>query len=125
MLPGKRALKVGDKIHKEISILLLDKVKDPRVKDVTITGIRLSNNLKHALVYFSVMGDDVLIERAKAGLDSAKGFLKRELGLRMQLRYVPDVTFLHDPSLKRGSDMERLFEKIRSSESNNESDKVT
>ena len=116
MLAGKRAVRVGDQILKEIAILLLNRVKDPRVQGVTMTGIDLSNDLKLARVYFSVMGNKSEIERALAGLNSAKGFIKREIGLRMQLRYVPEIKFLHDASLESGSHLDRIFEEIQKDE---------
>ena len=116
MLAGKRAVRVGDQILKEIAILLLNRVKDPRVQGVTMTGINLSNDLKLARVYFSVMGDKSDIERALAGLNSAKGFIKREIGLRMQLRYVPEIKFLHDASLESGSHLDRIFKEIQKDE---------
>jgi len=113
MLPGKRAVRVGDLILREIAFLLLKEVKDPRVQGVTLTGIRLSNDLKRAKIFYSVVGDQRKIERAQTGLNSAKGFIKREIGIKMELRYVPEISFLHDPSLEAGSHMERLFGKIR------------
>ena len=113
MLPGKRAVRVGDLILREVAFLLLKRVKDPRVQGVTLTGIRLSNDLKRAKIFYSIVGDQLQIERAQTGLNSAKGFIKREIGIRMELRYVPEISFLHDPSLEDGSHMERIFEKIR------------
>ncbi len=114
MLPGKRSVRVGDVILKEVAFLLLERVRDPRVLGVTLTGISLSNDLKQARIYFSVMGDDApLVERAQEGLNSATGFLKREIGRRVDLRYIPGITFVYDPSLKTGSHMERVFEKLR------------
>ena len=116
MLPGKRAVRVGDLILREIAFLLLEKVKDPRVQGVTLTGIRLSDDLKRAKIFYSVVGDQRQIETAQAGLNSAKGFIKREIGIRMELRYVPEISFVHDPSLESGSHMERVFDKIREAE---------
>ncbi len=115
MLAGKRSVRVGDQILKEIALLLLEKVKDPRTKGITVTGIRLSADLKMARVYYSVMGADKEINRAQAGLEKAKGFIKRELGLRTSLRYVPEITFIHDSSLESASHMDRLFDEIRKS----------
>jgi ribosome-binding factor A len=119
MLAGKRAVRVGDQILKAVSLLLLERVKDPRVRGATMTGINLSNDLKHARVFYSVIGEKDQIERAQAGLDSAKGFVKREIGLRMSLRYVPEIVFVHDPSLESGNQMEKVFEELRSNESEN------
>ena len=122
MLAGKRSARVGDHILKEIAYILLSKVNDPRVNGVTVTGIRLSDDLKLARVYFSVIGQEDQVERAQAGLKSAKGFIKREIGLRMGLRYVPEITFVHDPSLESGSHMDRLFDEIIDPESKEEGD---
>lgn len=119
MLAGKRAVRVGDQIQKGISYLLLERVKDPRVRGVTVTGIKLSNDLKRARVFFSVIGEQDQINKAQAGLDSAKGFIKREIGLRLSLRYTPEINFTYDPSLESGSHMESLFEKLKYNESKN------
>ena len=113
MLAGKRSVRVGDEILKEIAELLARKVRDPRVKGATLTGIHLSNDLKHARVYYSVIGIKEDIIRTQAGLDSAKGFIKREIGLRMNLRYVPNIIFEHDISLEEGNKIEKLFQKIK------------
>ncbi|MFC1534814.1 30S ribosome-binding factor RbfA [Thermodesulfobacteriota bacterium] len=113
MLAGKRAVRVGDQILKGIAGILMHEVRDPRVEGVTLTGIYLSNDLKHARVYFSVMGDKDDVIRAQSGLDSAKGYIKRGIGQRVKLKYVPDIIFEHDPTLEIGNQMERLFQKLR------------
>ena len=116
MATGKRAVRVGDLILREMAFLLLEKVQDPRVQGVTLTGIRLSNDLKQAKVFYSVLGGQGEIEKALEGLNSAKGFIKRQIGTRMELRYVPEILFVHDASLESGSHMERVFEKLGPSE---------
>ncbi|HDZ90551.1 MAG: 30S ribosome-binding factor RbfA [Deltaproteobacteria bacterium] len=116
MLPGKRATRVGDLVLREIAMLLLNKVKDPRVQGVTLTGIHLTNDLKRARVFYSVVGSQQRVEEAGVGLNSARGFIRREVGIRMELRYVPEISFAHDPSLERGSHMEQVFAKIKGNE---------
>jgi ribosome-binding factor A len=116
MLPGKRAARVGDQILRFIAELLMNKIRDPRVKSVTLTGINLSNDLKNARVFFSVMGTESDVEQALKGLDSAKGFIKRQLGSGLELRYVPDIIFDHDPTLATGNRLEQLFKKIKDDE---------
>ena len=116
MLPGRRANRVGDLILKEIADLLMTKVKDPRVKKATVTGIVVSKDLRYARVYYSLIGDEKEILETQKGLESAKGFIKREIGLRMDLKYVPDIVFKHDPSLAEGDHMEKLFQKLRAEE---------
>lgn len=113
MLAGKRPAKVGDQILKEIADLLVRRVNDPRVSGVTLTGIHLSNDLRHSRVYYSLIGDREDIRKTQAGLDSAKGFIKREIGRRMDIKYIPDIVFEHDPTLEKGDDLERLFQKIK------------
>lgn len=113
MLAGKRAKRVGDLILKEIAELLTQKVKDPRVRGVTLTGLRLSDDLKSARVYFSIIGERDDVIRAQSGLDSAKGYIKREVGSRIHLRHFPEITFEHDPTLETGNRMEGLLKKIR------------
>jgi len=117
MLPGRRANRVGDLILREVADLLMTKVKDPRVKKITVTGIAVSKDVRYARVYYSLIGDEQEILEAQHGLDSAKGFIKREIGLRIDLRYVPDIVFKHDPSLAEGDHMEKLFQKLRTEES--------
>ena len=113
MLPGRRAARIGDQVLREIADLLMKKIKDPRVKRTTLTGIMVSNDLRFAKVYYSVIGDEQEVFETQAGLDSAKGFIRREIGLRMDLKYVPDIVFKHDPSLATGEHMEKLFRQIR------------
>jgi ribosome-binding factor A len=113
MLAGKRAVRVGDQILRGIADLLTKKVKDPRVKGITITGIKLSNDLRHARIFFSILGDKDQVIEAQSGLESAKGYIKREIGSRCKLKYVPNMIFEFDPTLEKGERMERLFNKLR------------
>jgi ribosome-binding factor A len=115
MIAVKRAVRVGDTILKEVALLLLRKVRDPRVEGVTVTGVRMSDDLRQARIYYSVLGEKSRVNRVQAGLDSAKGYIKREIGTRMALRYVPEIKFIYDPTLDLGSRMDMLFERIRSS----------
>jgi ribosome-binding factor A len=117
MLAGKRAIRVGDVLLKELADLLMRRVRDPRVTGVTLTGIRVSNDLKHAKVYFSLIGDEQAVMEVQEGLESAKGFIKREIGQRMELKYVPDIVFKHDPSLATGERMEKLFRNMKTGRS--------
>ena len=116
MLAGDRKARVGDQILKGVADLLAQKVRDPRDEGITLTGIDLSNDLKHARLYFSLIGSEDDVLKARSGLDSAKGYIKREIGLRFKLRYVPDIIFEHDPTLEMGNRMEKLFEKLRAEE---------
>ena len=112
MLAGKRSARVGEQILKEIAELIEHRVKDPRVKGVTLTGVEMSNDLKYARVFFSVLGRDVEPRDVLDGFSSAKGFIRREIGARMELRYVPELDFRHDTSLEHGEKMEKLLDSL-------------
>jgi ribosome-binding factor A len=112
MLAGKRSVRVGEQILKEIAQLLLESVRDPRVRGATMTGIHLSNDLRSAKVYYSIYGEKEMVARTQAGLDSAKGYIKREIARRMALKYVPAITFIHDSSLETGSRIENLLDEL-------------
>jgi ribosome-binding factor A len=117
MLPGSRASRVADLVLREIADLVMRKLKDPRVQGITLTGVDVSKDLRHARVYFSLIGNETQILRAQAGLDSAKGFIKRGIGLRTELKHVPELVFKHDPSLEAGRRMEKLLQKIKEDDS--------
>jgi ribosome-binding factor A len=99
-MEGKRSQKVADLIQKEISEMLLKTIKDPRIGFVTITRVAVSEDCRSAKVYFSVTG--TLAERTKSteGLNSAKGYVRKELGRRMRLKHTPEIMFQFDPSIE-------------------------
>jgi ribosome-binding factor A len=100
MTEGKRSEKVADLIHKEISDMLLKTIKDPRIGFVTITRVVVSEDCRTAKIYFSVVGTLAERERSTEGLNSAKGYVRKELGRRMGLRYTPEIMFQFDPSIE-------------------------
>lgn len=108
----KRCEKVGEAIHKEISTLLINGVKDPRVGLVNITGVKVTDDLHLATLYYSVIGTDVSRKDAEAGLNSAKGFLRREIGKILRMRLVPDLLFRYDESIDYGSKIESILKQI-------------
>ena len=115
----KRSEKVAEAIHEEISRLLINGVKDPRVGLVTVTGVKLTDDLRHATVYFSSRGTDEECKDAAAGLNSAKGFLRREVGKLLRMRYVPEIIFRHDESVAYGSHIESILKQIHESDEEN------
>ncbi len=114
----KRAERVADLLQREIADLILRRVKDPRVADLTITAIRVSDDLKSARVFYCVLGkptdDDK--KRAWEGLNKAGGFMRQELGKRLHLRFVPQLTFEYDESFDYGDKIERLLKKLHQDE---------
>ncbi|MBI5604016.1 MAG: 30S ribosome-binding factor RbfA [Deltaproteobacteria bacterium] len=108
----KRTVQVGGLLQREISELLVRKIKDPRLDMVTITGVEVSPDLKLARVYFSRFGNPEELRQGLEGLQSAAGFIKRELGQRLKLRHVPDLEFVHDTSFEYGDRIETLLKTV-------------
>jgi ribosome-binding factor A len=114
MSEGKRSEKVADAIRKEISeMILLKTIKDPRIGFLTITRVSVSDDCRMARVYFSVMGSPEERDRSIEGLNSAKGYVRKELGRRMRLRYTPDIIFQFDPSIEYAIHIDEVFHRIQ------------
>lgn len=110
---------MADLVMAEISDILLRQVRDPRVKLVTITRVKMTDDLRLAKVYFVETGKEACDPQAKTGLERAAGFLKRELGKRLQLRYVPELMFMVDEAFEYGSRIDRILADIRRQEEEN------
>jgi ribosome-binding factor A len=108
-MQGKRSDRVGALVQGVIAELLLRDVKDPRIGMVTVTGVELSPDLKHARVYVSALGDDAARERSLQGLASARPYLQSQVGRRLGLRFTPELRFALDPSLERAARIDRLL----------------
>ncbi len=108
----KRADKVADLIKAEISDILLKQINDPQVQKVTITGVKVTDDLRQARVFFVRMGENACSDETMEGLHRAAGFLRRELGKRLRLRYVPEIKFTFDESFEYGDRINRLLAEI-------------
>lgn len=116
-LPGlgkpesSRPKRVAEAIKNELSILLLQKVGDPRLRDVSITKVEITPDLKRAKVYF-VLPAGGNVGKAKKGLEKARGFLRSQLAARMNLRYTPELVFFHDRHNEKTVRLDELFRQI-------------
>jgi len=108
----KRADKVADLIKTEISDILLRRINDPQVREITVTGVKVTDDLHQAKVFFVRTGEDTCSEETMRGLQRATGFLRRELGKRLRLRYVPEIKFIFDESFEYGDRINRLLAEI-------------
>ncbi|MCK5245041.1 MAG: 30S ribosome-binding factor RbfA [Desulfobacterales bacterium] len=108
----KRRSRVSGLIQAGVSELLLKKIKDPRLALVTITSVEVSNDLRVAHVYFCVRNRSAREEEVRAGLESALGFVRREMGRYLQLRYVPELRFHYDESFDYGDRIDRILSKL-------------
>jgi ribosome-binding factor A len=116
----KRADRVGEQIRAELADILLKKTKDPRVGFVTITRVDLSDDLKHAKVFVSVLGDEKARKDTLKGLGSAAHFLRGELGRRIKMRSTPELAFVLDTSIEKGAHTLDILRKIKKEEEERE-----
>ena len=114
MATSRRVERVSSLIKREVSLLLLNGIKDDRVGAgiVSVTDVNVSGDLQHAKIFVSIYGTDEAKAEAMAGLKSATGYVRSELGHRVGLRRTPEVVFLEDHSLERGDKMLLLLNKL-------------
>ncbi len=108
----QRSDRVADIIRREVSDILFREVKDPRLSFITITSVDLGKDLRNAKIYYTSLKEAEELEEIKKSLKKAVGFVQRKLGKRVQLRYLPQLSFVYDSSLKYGSHMDSIFRKI-------------
>lgn len=111
---NKRANRISEEVKKVVSELISNGLKDPRVgKMVTVTSVEVTRDLSYANIYISVLGDKAEKDEALKGLSSAKGFIRKEIGSRIDLRYVPEPIFHLDESIERGIYMSKLIKEVK------------
>jgi ribosome-binding factor A len=108
----KRATRVADQIRMEVADIIMRKTKDPRVGVVTVTDVEITNDLRLARVFVTTLLDAEHEREAFAGLEKAGGFIRSELGRRLNLRYTPELVFLKDTSGPRGDRILSLLDHL-------------
>ncbi|HSN91557.1 MAG TPA: 30S ribosome-binding factor RbfA [Anaeromyxobacteraceae bacterium] len=109
-----RPTRVAEEFRQEICALLARGLKDPRVTGfITVTGARMSPDLKEVAVYVSIHGEPAERDRTLEGLRAAAGFLQREAARALRLRHTPHLRFVYDESVERGDRIERLLREAK------------
>lgn len=112
-MDNKRTKRIEKELQKEISLILSTEIKDPRINSlVSVTAVDLTNDLEQAKVYISSLGDEEEKDEIIEGLKNASGFIKRELGIRLKLRNIPELIFKIDNSIERGIYMDNLISRV-------------
>ena len=114
MATGRRVSRVAELIKREVSQMLLHGIKDDRVGTgmVSVTDVNVSGDLQHAKVFVSIYGSQAARAETMAGLQSATGYVRKQLGHRVRLRRTPEVVFLEDRSLERGTRVLSLLNQL-------------
>ena len=117
-----RTDRLADLIRDEVARLLLREVKDPRIGFVTITGARVTPDLRQARLFVSILGDEAAREAALEGLRHSAHFIQRALFRNLRLRHSPVILFEIDDSLERGDRIERVLQSLHAGESESDPD---
>ena len=124
MADYNRIRKIGEMIQREIAMLLQREIKDPRVKKISISAVKVNRDLSVAKVYYTLLdlvemkeeADDKtridLLAQSQQGLDKASGYIRHMLGKQIQLRIVPKLHFCYDESIIQGANMSRLIDEV-------------
>ena len=112
-MKAHRAARVAEVIREVASETILFELRDPRVKNVTVTRTEVSGDLQHAKVYVSIMGSPKEAELTMHGLRHAAGFIQSKLASRLKTRFTPQITFVLDQGVKKSIEMSRILNEER------------
>ena len=108
----RRLEKAAEAIRSVVGMAILADLNDPRIRDVTVTHVEVSADLRHAKVHVSVMGDETHQRLSLRGLQSAAGFLQAKIAERIDIRYTPRLTFLLDQGVKRSIEIAQILSEV-------------
>jgi ribosome-binding factor A len=108
----QRQLRVAEEIKRLISQILGRGAKDPRIGFVSVTGVEVSRDLRKARVFVSVYGNKEDVQKTLAGLESARGYIQREMGGKIRCRYTPVISFHLDRSISYGTRIDAVIDKL-------------
>lgn len=110
--------RLGSTFVEEISKIIKEEIKDPDISFVTITSCNISSDLSYAKVYFTCLNDERKEEILKS-LNKASGFIRKELCDRVEIRKMPEISFVYDNSIEYGNKIEHILEEIKKEDTNN------
>ncbi|MFR7349096.1 30S ribosome-binding factor RbfA [Peptoniphilus sp.] len=110
----KRVQRIGEELRRVISDIIRSKIKDPRIPEIiSVTNVIVTNDLSFAKIFVEIMGTKEEKEEAIEGLNSAKGFIKKEISSEVKLRQMPELIFILDETLDINQKMEELIEEVK------------
>lgn len=111
-MPSRRAQKAAEAIREVVGMAILAELRDPRIRDVTVTFVEVSDDLRSAKVHVSVMGDEKHQQLSLHGLQNAAGFLQSKIAKRIETRYTPRLTFFLDQGVKRSIEVAKILKRV-------------
>ncbi len=110
-MPNVRIERLNHTYQEEISMIIMQEIKDEEIKFVTITGVDVTSDLSFAKVYYTVL-DDEKRESTQLALDKAAPFIRKNLAERIEIRHTPELRFIYDKSEEYGNHIDKLIDKI-------------
>lgn len=118
----KRSSRVAEAIRNELAMLLLSKVRDPRLQGVHISRVEVPDDLSLARIYFTVLGGKKEIKEAGVGLERAKGFMRSHIAKTLNLRFTPALVFKYDTVVEKVAELDEIFQEIANERESREDD---
>lgn len=112
-MSSHRNHRLAGEIQREISQIIRDQLKDPRIGFITVTDVEVSGDLRHAKIFISILGNDNVKQESLNGLTKATGFIRTELAKRISLRYIPELYFKVDKSLDYSEKINSILAKVK------------
>ena len=108
-MAGKRPERIAEQIKEEVSQIVLGGMQDQRIGFVTVTDAEVSPDLRYARIYVSILGSAKQVAESMAALNAATGFIRRQLGRGLRLRYIPNLHFVHDETIETAARIEEIL----------------
>ncbi|NLI92185.1 MAG: 30S ribosome-binding factor RbfA [Peptococcaceae bacterium] len=107
-----RAFRLAESIKEEVSKIIREDLKDPRLGFVTVTDVEVADDLRYAKIFVSIMGKEDEVKSSMEVLERASGYVRSEIGKIIRLRYVPEITFKYDHSIEQGAHISKLLREV-------------
>ena len=120
--PPKRASRVADVIKNELSVLLVQRARDPHLRDISISRVELSDDLRHAKIYYTMFQGQEKMAQVNRSLDKATGFMRSHLAKTLNLRFTPELRFWYDEEFEEVEKIEKLLDEIARDRNKREED---
>jgi ribosome-binding factor A len=124
MVSKLRAQRIADRVREELSELLIHEISDPRLLGVSVTDVTVDRELSYANIYVSAIEGSERSKEILEGLESAQGFIRRELAQRVELRTFPRLRFHWDPTFERADHIEKLFDSLQNETDSSDEEKA-
>jgi len=111
-MSSRRVLKAAEAVREVVSMAILTELRDPRIKNVTVTFVEMAGDMRQAKVHVSVMGDETQQDLTLRGLQNSSGFLQQKVAQRIDTRYTPRLKFVLDQGVKNAIEVGRILEEV-------------